>query len=62
MKEKLEKLRQEIEAKVDPDFDFGVEHWDNGNYDDSYEYGVEVGEEYAYRDLLTKIDAILKEI
>lgn len=61
MREKLEKLREEIEAKVDPDFDFEVEHWDNGNFDDSYEYGVEVGEEYAYRDLLAKIDAILNE-
>jgi hypothetical protein len=62
MKEKLEGLLNEMESKIDPDFDFEVEHWDNGNFDDSYEYGVEVGEEYAYREIVAKIKAILKEI
>jgi hypothetical protein len=62
MKEKLEGLLNEMESKIDRDFDFEVEHWDNGNFDDSYEYGVEVGEEYAYREIVAKIKAILKEI
>ena len=34
-----------------PDFNFEVEHWDNGNFDDSYEYGVEVGEQYVLETL-----------
>jgi hypothetical protein len=48
MKEKLEELIKEVESKINPEFDFEVEHWENGNFDDSYSYGVVVGEEYAY--------------
>jgi hypothetical protein len=62
MKEQLEKLLAEIESKIDNDFDFDVEHWENGNYDDSYAYGVEVGEEFAYREMYVKLKAILSEI
>ena len=62
MKEKLEGLLNEMESKIDPDFNFEVEHWENGNFDDSYEYGVEVGEEYTYREIVAKIKTILKEI
>jgi hypothetical protein len=55
MKEKLEELIKEVEAKINLEFDFEVEHWENGNYDDSYSYGVETGEEYAYRDILVAL-------
>lgn len=51
MKEKLEELIKEVESKIDLEFDFEVEHWENGNFDDSYSYGVETGGEYAYRDI-----------
>jgi hypothetical protein len=61
MREKIEKLKQELESKIDPNFDFEREHWDNGNFDDSYEYGVEVGEEYTYRDINDKLQVILSE-
>ena len=55
MKEKLEELIKEVESKIDLEFDFEVEHWENGNYDDSYSYGVETGEEYAYRNILATL-------
>ena len=60
MREELERLFNEMNSKVDPDFNFEFEHWDNGNFDDSYEYGVEVGEEYTYREIVDKIKEILK--
>ena len=47
----LVKIEKFVEGKIDPDFDFEVEHWDNGNFDVSYEYGTEVGEEYAFREM-----------
>jgi hypothetical protein len=55
MKEKLEELIKEVETKINLEFDFEVEHWENGNYDDSYAYGVDVGEEYAYREILVTL-------
>lgn len=61
MQEELEGLLNEMESKIDPEFDFDLEHWDNGNFDDSYEYGVEVGEEYAYREIVAKLKEILKK-
>ena len=54
----IDELIEHLESKIDLDFNFEVEHWDNGNFDDSYEYGVEVGEEYAYRDILVKLKQI----
>lgn len=42
LEEAIKGLLNEMEAKIDAEFDFEFEHWDNGNYDDSYEYGVEV--------------------
>ncbi len=62
MKEQLEKLLAEIENKIDNNFDFDIEHWMDGNYDDSYAYGVEVGEQYAYRETYVKLKAILSKI
>jgi len=60
MKEKLEDLIKQIESYIDYDFDFEIEHWDNGNFDDSYDYGVKVGEQYAYRELLVKLRKLHK--
>jgi hypothetical protein len=54
----MDELIKYLELKIDFNFDFEVEHWDNGNFDDSYEYGVSVGEEYAYRDILVKLKQI----
>lgn len=62
MKEELDKLIQEVESKIDLDFDFEVEHWENGNFDDSYAYGVDVGEEYAYREILVKLKKLRSQL
>lgn len=45
-------LVNKIESMVDEDFDYEVEHWENGNFDDSFEYGLETGEQYAAKDLI----------
>ena len=60
LEEAVKGLLAEMEAKIDPEFDFEFEHWDNGNFDDSYEYGVEVGEEYTYREIVAKLKEITK--
>ena len=60
LEEAVKGLLAEMEAKIDPEFDFEVEHWDNGNYDDSYKYGVEVGEEYSNREIVAKLKKITK--
>lgn len=62
MKEELDKLIQEVESKIDLDFDFEVEHWEQGNFDDSYAYGVDVGEEYAYREILVKLKKLRSQL
>ncbi len=54
----MKELIEFLEEQIDLDFDFEVEHWDNGNFDDSYEYGLESGEQYAYRELLKKLKNI----
>jgi hypothetical protein len=56
----LVKIEAFVNGKIDPDFDFEVEHWDNGNFDDSYEYGTEVGEEYAFRNMKKFIENLDK--
>ena len=38
------------------DFNYEVMHHENGNFDDSYEYGVETGEQY----ILGELKAILE--
>lgn len=58
--EDLIKLKTYLESKIDLNFDFDVEHWNNGNFDDSFEYGTETGEEWAYRDLLVKVNKLIK--
>lgn len=54
----MEELEKYLEGMIDQDFDFEREHWDNGNYDDSFDYGVECGEEMAYREILDKLKEI----
>lgn len=61
MREKVEELRDKLNSKIDPEFNFEFEHYGNGNFDDSYEYGVEVGEEYTYREIVGELDEILIE-
>ena len=56
----MKELIKYLESKINFDFDFEIEHWDNGNFDDSYNYGVECGEEYAYREILVKAKQILE--
>lgn len=60
MEKEIQKLINEFESKIRLDFDFNFEHWDNGTYDDSYEYGVAVGEEYSYREIVTRLSELLK--
>ena len=57
----MKELIKYLEGKINPDFDFDIEHWDNSNFDDSYNYGVDVGKEYAYREVMEKINKILKK-
>lgn len=61
MEKEIQELINEFESKINPDFDFNFEHWGNGNYDDSYEYGVEVGEEYTYREIVARLSELLKK-
>lgn len=51
----LSKLREAIKDKIDDDFDFEVEHWWDGNCDDSYSYGLASGEQWTYREVLKMI-------
>jgi len=53
--EQLKALYKLVE-QYQEDFNYEVEHWDNGNFDDSYEYGVETGENY----ILGELKAILE--
>ena len=56
----MKELIEYLESKIDLNFDFNVEHWDYGNFDDSYSYGVDVGEQYAFREILQKAKEILE--
>lgn len=51
--EKLAKALAFIEKMaqgVDPEHSDGLEHWDWGNFDDSYEYGYDSGQQALYRE------------
>ena len=37
-------ILKEIAALQPKDFDTEYEHWDDGNYDDSHDYGIKCGE------------------
>lgn len=57
----MEELKKYLEAVIDKYFNYEVEYWDNGNYDDAYEYGIEVGEQQTYIEILEKLKEITKE-
>lgn len=57
MENKLEKIKEYVKKNIEEDFDFEVEHWDNGNYDDSYQYGVDSGVQYTLKDILEIIES-----
>ena len=44
MTNKYKEALEKIAALQEEGFNTEIEHWENGNYDDSFEYGVEVGE------------------
>lgn len=48
---------------IELDFDFNWDHSENGNYDDSFQYGFESAEQYCYQDIteeLKKLRTILE--
>lgn len=55
--EQVEALYKLVE-QYDEDFDYDVHHHENGNFDDSYEYGVSTGENY----ILGELKGILEEL
>lgn len=52
----LKKKLKELLKSYEPDFDFELPHWDNGNFDDSFEYGQECGEQF----ILIKLKKIVE--
>ena len=44
MTDKYKLALEKIAALQPEDFDTEVEYWENGNHDDSFEYGMEVGQ------------------
>lgn len=54
-KQIVNELEEFLNSSIDLEFDFNREHWDNGNFDDSYEYGVDCGAEIGFRDVLNKL-------
>lgn len=54
--EKIAKIREYVEKNYDPDFDYAIEHWDNGNYDDSYQYGHDSGFNFTLETIKSIID------
>ena len=55
--EKINRIKKLVEEIYKNDFDFEIEHWMNGNIDDSYEYGFESGKQ----DLIRTIKKIIDE-
>jgi ferritin-like metal-binding protein YciE len=58
---KLEQAIKEIKSKIDADFDYEVEPYEIGSYDDIYDYGVATGEQLAYSHALDILKQLLKE-
>lgn len=56
-----QKIIELVSSKHEPDFDFDVEHWENGNFDDSWSYGVDCGEQYILKGIKKLIDEYSEE-
>lgn len=54
--ERFEKIRELISKIYETDFDFDDEHWNNGSFDASFDYGVEWGKQDLLFDLLQIVD------
>lgn len=54
----MEQIKTFLESKINKDFDYNWEHYENGNYDDSFQYGLESGEQYAYIEILEKLNEL----
>lgn len=54
----LEALEGISKAGPEPRKGIEYEHWGDGNFDDSYEYGVEIGEFYAGETARSALEAI----
>jgi hypothetical protein len=47
----LDQIIKKVKARLIWDFNFEAEHWGNGNFDDSFAYGAECGEQDLLREL-----------
>ena len=48
----LEKeLKEYLDRYYCENFNFEKKHWEDGNFDDSYNYGIESGIQYVVRDI-----------
>ena len=56
--ETIQQFKKFLESKIDLSFDFEQEHWENGNADDSYNYGVDVGTQNTYTDCLKEFKTL----
>jgi len=54
--ERIAKLKSILEKLYDPEFDFSIEHWENGNFDDSYSYGCDCGEQWLVLKLIKELE------
>lgn len=54
--ERFEKVRELISKLYEEDFDFDDEHWNNGSFDDSFDYGVLWGMQALLFDLTQIVD------
>lgn len=54
--ETIQEILEYVNKHLKEDFDFTIEHWENGNFDDSYGYGVESGEQFALRKIKSIIE------
>jgi len=52
LREKLDKAREALRKIYDKDWDFDLEHYEWGNYDDSYDYGFNCGKQVLASTLL----------
>ena len=64
MKEQIEALIKELISGVDDDmleqYENGeLEYWDSGNYDDAFEMGMSVGDDFKALDIASRLKEIL---